>query len=607
MEIENLDFDYIIVGSGFGGSVSAMRLSQKGYKVAIIESGKRWNPGDYPKSNFSIRKFLWLPSLFCYGIQRLNLLDDVMILSGAGVGGGSLVYANTLYIPPKKFFDNSIVQKMGGENKILPFYKIAQKMLGVIENPKLWEVDDLMKKTAAHFGMEKTFKPTPVGINFHEKDGVDPYFNGEGPERNGCNFCGACMVGCRFNAKNTLDKNYLYFAEKLGAVIIPETQVIDVLPFGESGENGYEVRTKSTTGLFGSPRKKFTTKGIVFSAGVLGTMNLFLRLKEKNRLPKLSNMLGKTVRTNSESILGVTSLNKNVNYSKGIAITSSIYPDEDTHIEPVRYPEGSDAMGALAAGSLIDGGGKVPRQLRFLWSLVRHPLRSLRFAIPFGFAKRSIILLVMQAIDNSIDIVRKRKWYWPFTRTLGSVQEKGKTIPTYIPIANEFARKLAQNINGVARSSVNEVILNIPTTAHVLGGSIIGESPETGVIDLQNRVFGYENMLVCDGSMVPANLGVNPSLTITALTERAMSFISAKSEKSQNFFNYEKEWKILDVLAGDSPNSNEKPLENEKLGPKEEEIERPRIQSKEKLTKKKATQQKKKSISAKKKKGTKKV
>lgn len=569
MEQENLDYDYIIIGSGFGGSVSAMRLSQKGYKVAVIEAGKRWNPGDYPKTNFNIRKFLWLPKIFCYGIQRLNLLDDVMVLSGAGVGGGSLVYANTLYIPPKRFFDNEIIQKMGGEDFILPFYKIAQKMLGVIENPRLWEVDEVMRKTAAHFGMENTFKPTPVGINFHEKDGVDPYFSGEGPDRNGCNFCGACMVGCRFNAKNTLDKNYLYFAEQLGATIIPETTVSEILPIGERGEGGYRVKTKSSTGIFGSPKRVFTAKGIVFSAGVLGTMDLMIRMKEKKRLPNLSSMLGKVVRTNSESILGVTSLNKNVDYSKGIAITSSIYPDEDTHIEPVRYPAGSDAMGSLAASSLIDGGGNVPRQIRFLWSFIKHPLRSLRYSVPFGFAKNSIILLVMQAVDNSIDIVRKRKWIWPFTKSLGSKQQEGKKIPTYIPIANEFARKLAQNINGFGRSSINEVLLDIPTTAHILGGSIIGESPETGVIDLQNRVFGYENMLVCDGSMVPANLGVNPSLTITALSERAMSFIAPKGS-DQKFFNYELSWKVTETLSGKKVDS-EKVSEPEEMNAKQEE------------------------------------
>ncbi|MCB1178129.1 MAG: GMC family oxidoreductase [Leptospiraceae bacterium] len=559
MDNTQFDYDYIIVGSGFGGSVSAMRLSQKGYKVLVIESGKRWNPGDYPKSNLNLRKFVWLPKIFCYGIQRLDLLNDVMILSGAGVGGGSLVYANTLYVPPKKVFESDIVKKMGGEEEILPFYEIAKKMLGVVTNPRLWQVDEYMKQTAAHFGMEDTFKPTPVGVNFSEENGVDPYFNGEGPERNGCNYCGACMVGCRFNAKNTLDKNYLYFAEKLGATILPESKVVDMIPLGENGKDGYKIHTKSTTGMFGSPKHSFTTKGVVLSAGVLGTMELLMKLRDKGRMPNLSPLLGQTVRTNSESIVGVTALDKKTDFSKGIAITSSVYPDEDTHIEPVRYPDGSDAMATLAAGDLIDGGGKVPRQFRFLWSLIRHPFRSIRFAIPFGFAKRSIILLVMQALDNSIEIVRKRRWFWPFSKTLGSKQKPGELIPTYIPIANQFARKLGENINGVARSSLNEVILNIPTTAHILGGSIIGENPQEGVIDLQNRVFGYENLRVCDGSMVPVNLGVNPSLTITAFTERAMSFILPKNaESEQQFFEYEKTWNITGVLKRDKANSEVK-------------------------------------------------
>lgn len=552
MEERKYDYDYIVIGSGFGGSVSAMRLAQKGYKVAVLESGKRWKSPEHPKTNFNIRKFLWMPNLFCYGIQRLNLLNDVLILSGAGVGGGSLVYANTLYVPPQKFFDQEIVKSMGGKDELLPFYEIAQKMLGVVENPKIWEVDEYMKQTAAEFGVEHTFKKTPVGINFHDKDKEDPYFNGEGPLRDGCNFCGGCMIGCRNNAKNTLDKNYLYFAEKLGVYVIPETKAVEVKPLSEDGSEGYEIRTRTTTGLFGFPKRKFTAKGVVFSAGVLGTMGLLMKMKEKKTLPKLSSMLGKIVRTNSESILGVTALDSKADFSKGIAITSSIYPDEHTHIEPVRYPAGSDAMAALAVNTLVDGGGKVPRQFRFLISFVssfiRHPLRNLRFLIPYGFAKRSIILLVMQTVDNSIDIVRKRRLIWPFWKTLSSKQKTGEKIPTYIPIANEFARKLAKRINGVARSSINEVLLDVPTTAHILGGAIIGETENQGVVDLQNRVFGYKNMIVCDGSMVPANLGVNPSLTITALSERAMSYVPPKEGKEQKFFQYEKSWSITGVL-----------------------------------------------------------
>ncbi|HMV41114.1 MAG TPA: GMC family oxidoreductase [Leptospiraceae bacterium] len=591
------DYDYIVVGSGFGGSVSAMRLSQKGYKVAVIESGKRWKSDDFPKTSFSLSKYVWFPKIFCYGIQRINLLNDVMILSGAGVGGGSLVYANTLYVPPQPFFETPIVQKMGAEKGLLPFYDIAKRMLGVIENPKLWEVDDYMKQTADEMGVGHTFKRTPVGINFHEKDKVDPYFNGEGPERNSCNFCGGCMVGCRFNAKNTLDKNYLYFAEKLGATIIPETKVDKLIPLSPDGGDGYEVQTRSTTGFFGNPRKTFRARNVVLSAGVLGTLGILLKMQQEKIMTRLSPMLGKTVRTNSESLVGVTSLRKGVDFSKGIAITSSIYPDEHTHIEPVRYSAGSDAMGTIAAGTLVDGGKGVPRFLRFLWSCVQHPINTIRFLSPFGFAKKSIILLVMQTVDNSIRIVRKRRLIWPFQKTITSTQETGTHIPTFIPIANEFARRLAKRIGGVARSSLNEVILDIPTTAHILSGCIIGDSPETGVIDLKNQVYGYKNLLICDGSMVPANLGVNPSLTITALSERAMSFVPLASEvKEHRFFDYEKNWKITDALTGKEIKSSETQPKDAEKKENSKSISKPKVSNKDTKAakpapaKKKATQ-----------------
>ncbi|MCP5511947.1 MAG: GMC family oxidoreductase [Leptospiraceae bacterium] len=594
MSALNYDYDFVIIGSGFGGSVSAFRLSQKGYSVAVIESGKRWDSESFPKTNFDVRKFAWFPKLFCYGIQRIDLLNDVMILSGAGVGGGSLVYANTLYVPPENFFQRAIIQEMGGKDSLLKYYNIASRMLGVIENPKTWEVDDLMKETAREFGMEDTFKKVPVGINFSGKDSFDPYFGGEGPQRNSCNFCGGCMVGCRFNAKNTLDKNYLYFAEKNGVVILPETKATKLVPLGDNGSSGYRIETKSTTGFMGNPKKNLTAKSVVLSAGVLGTMELLLKMKESGLMPNLSNALGDTVRTNSESIVGVSSLDKNKDYSKGIAITSSVYPDENTHIEPVRYNAGSDFMSLLAAGNLVDGGGKIPRQIRYLFSLFRHPIRSLQFSLPFGFAKRSIILLVMQSVDNSIKIVRRRRWFWPFKKLLGSVQETGTKIPSFIPIANEFARKLAEKINGVGRSSMNEVLMDVPTTAHILGGCTIGSSPETGVIDTENRVFGYQNLRVCDGSMIPVNLGVNPSLTITALSERAMSFIPPKNETQVRVMNFEKNWGIESILTGNDKKISEPKVElNEKEAPVQK--------SKKKSQSKKKAPVKKKSILKKKK------
>ncbi len=530
------EYDWIIIGSGFGGSVSAMRLAQKGYKVAVLEAGKRLKPDDFPKTNWSVRKFLWMPRMFCFGIQRINLLNDVMILSGAGVGGGSLVYANTLYIPNKDVFEKPIMQKLGGEKSMLPFYKTAQKMLGVNLNPDLTEADRLMKETAEEFGKGDTFTATPVAIYFG-KSGVtvpDPFFQGEGPERTGCSFCGGCIVGCRFDAKNTLDKNYLYFAEKLGVKVFPETRVFDVIPLSNDGSAGYEIRTNSPTGLFGSPKKTFRAKGIIFSAGVIGTMKLLFKLKEKGRLPNLSGQVGDLVRTNSEAIVGVTSTNKSADFSRGIAITSSVHPDGHTHIEPVRYSRGSDLMGLLAT-ILTDGGGKIPRQLRFILNIFMKPIQFLRTLNPFGFARKTILLLVMQTLDNHIKIVHKRRLIWPFEKSLTSVQAGSEKIPTYIPVANEFARKLAKKVKGYAISAYNEVLFDVPTTAHILGGACIADDPKEGVIDMENKVFGYKNMMVCDGSMVPVNLGVNPSLTIAALTERAMSFIPAKNGEVHKF------------------------------------------------------------------------
>ena len=543
--MKTFDYDYVIVGSGFGGSVAAMRLSQKGYKVAVIESGKRFKTEDFPKTNWNLRKFFWFPKLFCYGIQRINLLNDVLILSGAGVGGGSLVYANTLYVPPEKFFKNDRVKTLMKIRSLMPYYKIAQSMLGVTENPKLWEADHLLKATAAEFGKEKTFVKTPVGIYFgSESKKTDPYFSGEGPDRSGCNFCGGCMVGCRYHAKNTLDKNYLYFAEKWGATIIPETKVEKIIPITaeKPGQLGYEIHASTTTGFFGFPRRKFTAQSVVLAAGVLGTLGLLMKMKQKNILNRLSDFLGEEVRTNSESIIGAATRDRKTDHSQGIAITSSIHLDAHTHIEPVRYGRGQDAMGLL--GSIMtDGGGKVPRQLRYLWNILKSPLDYMRVLIPVGFARTTIVLLVMQTLDNYIKIVRKRRWIWPFSKSLTSVSTK-KKLQSYIPLANEFARRMAKRMKGYPTGSINEVLLDVPTTAHILGGAIMSDSADDGVIDYQNRVFGYENLRVCDGSMIPANLGVNPSLSITAFSERAMSFIPPKPKVKEFELKVEKKWKI---------------------------------------------------------------
>lgn len=526
---EAFDFDYIVIGSGFGGSVSALRLTQKGYRVAVIEAGKRWADRDFARSNWQVNKFLWLPQLFCYGIQRLTLLKDVLILSGAGVGGGSLVYANTLYVPPDAFFEHPILQALGGKERLMPYYQRAQRMLGVTENPKLWPADHFLKTTAESFGAGDTFRPTPVGVFFGAEGQTvpDPYFAGEGPPRTGCTHCGGCMVGCRVGAKNTLVKNYLFLAERLGAQIIPETQVVDLIPQSSDGGAGYQILTRSSTRFWGNHKRTFTAQGVVFSAGVLGTLGLLLKLREQGRLPLLSDQLGRTVRTNSEAILGVTARTNTTDYSQGIAITSSVYPDAHSHIEPVRYPQGSDFMGLLAT-VLTDGGGKIPRQLRYMGNILRRPGDFLTTLLPFGFARKSTILLFMQTLDNSIRVVRKHTpWSW-ISGGLSSEAEGGSKVPSYIPLANEFARRMAKAMNAVPGSAINEVLLDVPTTAHILGGASIARTPAEGVINLHNQVFGYANLYVCDGSMIPANLGVNPSLTITALSEQAMAQVPVK-------------------------------------------------------------------------------
>ncbi|WCL49896.1 GMC oxidoreductase [Leptospira sp. GIMC2001] len=557
----NQVFDFVVIGSGFGGSVSAMRLSQKGYSVAVIESGKRWNASDFPKTNWSLSKYLWMPKLFCYGIQRINLLKDFLLVSGAGVGGGSLVYACTLYVPGKKFFQSPTYSKMGGEKSLLPFYTIAKTMLGVEENPKLWEPDDYLKETAKEFGVEDTFRKTPVGIYFGSEGSKkkivngDPYFAGDGPERNPCNYCGGCMVGCRYKAKNTLDKNYLFFAEKLGTVVIPETKVVSIVPLdfdgkpdpNSRGKFGYKIETESTTGWFGYPKKSFIAKSVIVSGSVMGTVGLLSKMKQEGKLPLISHRLGDVVRTNSETILPITVYGKKVDFSKGIAITSSVHPDEHTHIEPVRYSKGSDFFGLLGS-AFVDGGGSIPRWLKWLWTIVSRPVYFIKASNPFGLAQKSVILLVMQTIDNSVKLVRKRRIIWPFQKTMTSALTSGERTPTYIPIANEFAKVMAKKMGGIPRSSISDVVLDAPITGHIMGGSIVGENSDEGVIDYENKVHGYENLRICDASMLTVNLGVNPSLTITALTERAMTFIPTKSGFKPNVFAFEKNQGIDSIV-----------------------------------------------------------
>lgn len=523
----DFDVDFAIVGSGFGGSVSALRLTEKGYKVTVLECGKRWSKEDFPRTNWNVRKFLWAPRLLCHGIQRLTLLRDTLILSGAGVGGGSLVYAGTLLVPPPEAFSGpGWPAGTDWRGELMPFYETAKRMLGVTANPKLWPADRQLRQIADEMGRGDTFHVTNVAVLFAkegEQEGQrvpDPFFGGEGPERATCVHCGGCMVGCRFGAKNTLDLNYLYLAEKKGCTIQPETMVtaIDALPGG-----GYELTLERSTALLDKRRRRLRARGVVLSAGVLGTVKLLLRARAEGRLPHLSAQLGNYVRTNSEVILGVTARDDRIDYSRGIAITSGIYPDARTHIEPVRYPAGSDVMGALGT-VLTDDRPGLPRWLRWLGRRLLHPMDLIFGLLPFKFARRSTILLVMQTVDNYMQLVWKRGG---MTTHRPPGQPKP---PAYIPIANEVGRRLGVLMNGTPRNAINEAVLNVPTTAHILGGCAIADSPERGVIDQHHQVFGHENLYVVDGSMVPSNLGVNPSLTITAMAERAMSKVPRRSD-----------------------------------------------------------------------------
>jgi cholesterol oxidase len=517
------DYDVLVVGSGFGGSVTALRLTEKGYRVGVLEAGRRFTDATLPKTSWDVRNYVWNPKVGLRGIQRVDLLRDVVIVSGAGVGGGSLVYANTLYEPLPPFYnDRQWAHITDWRSELAPHYDQAKRMLGVIENPLNTPADDVMREIAEEMGVGHTFHKTPVGVYFgHKGETVaDPYFGGAGPERTGCIACGACMTGCRHNAKNRLDKNYLYLAEKGGAVIHPETEVRDIRPLDGSGP-GYAVAT--TAPGSSKVRRTFTAEQVVVSAGSLGTQKLLHRLKAEGSLPHLSDQLGSRTRTNSEAILGAQSTSTKVDYSKGIAITSSFHPQEDTHIEPVRYGKGDNAMGLMST-IMVDGGGRVPRQLKFLLQILLHPLLFLRSLSVRHWAERTIIVLVMQTVDNSIKVSRKKRRFSRKFGELTTAVDTGEPNPTWIPVGNTVTRKVAEKIGGYPGGTWGEVLLNVPMTAHIIGGCTIGDSPDTGVLDPYQRAYGHPGLHIVDGSAVSANLGVNPSLTITALAERAMSF-----------------------------------------------------------------------------------
>jgi len=529
MASQTMDYDWLIIGSGFGGSVSALRLSEKGYKVGVIEAGRRFEDEDFAKSSWQLNRFLWAPLLGLRGILRLTLFKDVLIASGAGVGGGSNVYANTLYRAKQEFFQNSQWSGLADwEQELEQPYATAERMLGVNTVPFESAGDLLLQEYAASIGTEASYCRTPVAVFFGDpgKTVADPFFDGGGPARTGCIRCGACMVGCRVGAKNTLLKNYLWFAEKKGTEILPNRKVVDIRPIGAGdGCDGYEVVTRSPGPLRGKD-KTMTAQGVIVAAGALGTNHLLANCKHRGSLPNISARLGRLVRTNSESILAVTLPDDSLEVSKSVAISSSIHTDADTHIEVVTYGRKGDSVSLLV--TLLTGDGtRWTRVFVLLGNAVRHPIQFLQTLWPFGWSKRSIGLLVMQTLDNAISFRAKKRWFGSGVK-LSTEQDATMPNPTYIDAGNKAAEWIAEYTGGIAQSGVLEATANIPMTAHILGGAVIGRDAEHGVVDGEQRVFNYENLLVCDGSAVPANPGVNPSLTIVAMTERAVSKIAAK-------------------------------------------------------------------------------
>jgi cholesterol oxidase len=503
----------IVVGSGFGGSVTALRLAEKGYQVTVLEAGRRFTPETLPKTSWDLRAFLWMPRLGLTGMQRITWLKDVVILSGAGVGGGSLVYANTLYTPPPAFFqDPQWADITDWQSELAPHYEQATRMLGVVTNPTTTPSDLVMQKVAAEMGVAHTYHPTPVGVFFGEpgKEVDDPYFGGAGPRRTGCIECGNCMIGCRYGAKNRLDTNYLYLAEGKGAVVEPLTTVTAITPT----DGGWVVESVPT-GKRG-PVTRREAHEVVLAAGTLGTQKLLLDMKATGVLPDVSDRLGMVTRTNSEALLGAQATKVPADsFDRGVAITSSFHPDEVTHIEPVRYGKGSNAMGLLST-ILVDGGGRIPRWLRFLLQVLRHPYVFARSMSVRHWSEKTIIVLVMQTLDNSITVKRTKRG------KLTSGPGHGAPNPAWIPVAHDAVKRAATEIGGFPGGTVGD-ITNVPMTAHIIGGCVISATPDTGVIDPYHRVHGYPTLHVVDGAALSANLGVNPSLSITAQAERAMS------------------------------------------------------------------------------------
>lgn len=524
-------FDYVIVGSGFGGSVSAMRLVEKGYRVLVLERGKRYRDQDFARSNWIVWKYLWAPALRCFGILQISPFREVVVLHGSGVGGGSLGFANVMMQPDDETFDQPAWRNLMDWKTVLgPHYQTARRMLGVAPNPRLGPADHVMKEIAEELGMGDTFRTTEGAI-FYGPPGMetpDPYFNGEGPDRTGCIHCGACMVGCRHNAKNHLMKNYLYLAEKWGARIWSECEARDIrpLPHGQPDGARYELVYRSSTAWPRKPERSVRARNIILSAGALGTMRLLFRCREITAsLPKISPRLGDLVRTNSEALLGVLSRDFRQDYSKGISITSIFHADPVTTVEPVRYPAGSSLMRFLTGPLVESGKNPLHRFLHTLGQIILHPVDFARTHILPGWAQRTTILLVMQNIDNRIRLRLGRSLFTLWKQNLVSKPDEECTIPGKIEIGHQVARRYAEKIGGLPAGSINESLFNIPMTAHILGGCPIGRDEGEGVVGVDFQVHNYPGLYAIDGSVMPGNPGVNPSLTITALAEYAMTCI----------------------------------------------------------------------------------
>ena len=526
MPESGFDYDWLIVGSGFGGSVSALRLVEKGYRVGILECGRRYRDEDYAATTWDLRRFLWAPALGLHGIMRLTAFKDIFIASGSAVGGGSAVYACTLYRASAAFFRNPQWADLDDwAEKLKPHYATAERMLGVNKVPFESAGQRLAQKVAAHFGVADTFTATPVGIYFGEAGRAvpDPYLGGEGPARTGCTRCGACMVGCRVGAKNTLLKNYVWFAERKGAQVLAEHEVVDIVPLGAAdGSDGYRITTQRPGAWIRNHRRTFTARGVIVAAGALGTNRLLAKCKHGGSLPGISDRLGELVRTNSESICAVRLPDDTLDTTNDVALSSSIHTGPDTHIEFVTYGRKGDFM-ATTFTLLTGNGSRFMRPLMLLGDILRHPVRFVKAQWPVGWARSTVVMATMQTLDNAVAFRAKRRWFGGIKLT--TEQDPLKPNPTFIDAGYRAAKWLAEHTGGTAQGMTLESVANIPSTAHILGGAVIGRDATTGVVDRRNRVFGYRNLLVCDGASMPANPGVNPSLTITALAEHAMTHI----------------------------------------------------------------------------------